>query len=42
VSVVLLTVLSLTNAGPDCVKSVFENRELRKIFGPKREEVTGG
>jgi hypothetical protein len=21
---------------------VFENRELRRIFGPKREEVTGG
>jgi hypothetical protein len=21
---------------------VFENRELRKIFGPKRDEVTGG
>jgi hypothetical protein len=21
---------------------VFENRELRRTFGPKREEVTGG
>jgi hypothetical protein len=21
---------------------VFENRALRRIFGPKREEVTGG
>jgi hypothetical protein len=21
---------------------VFENRELRRIFGPKRDEVTGG
>jgi hypothetical protein len=21
---------------------VFENRELRKIFGPKRDEVIGG
>jgi hypothetical protein len=21
---------------------MFENRELRRIFGPKREEVTGG
>jgi hypothetical protein len=21
---------------------VFENRKLRRIFGPKREEVTGG
>jgi hypothetical protein len=21
---------------------VFENEELKKIFGPKREEVTGG
>jgi hypothetical protein len=21
---------------------VFENRELRRIFGPKREEVVGG
>jgi hypothetical protein len=22
--------------------SVFKNRELRRIFGPKRDEVTGG
>jgi hypothetical protein len=22
--------------------SVFENRVLRRIFGPKRDEVTGG
>jgi hypothetical protein len=24
------------------VKRVFENRVLRRIFGPKREEVAGG
>jgi hypothetical protein len=25
----------------ECKLSVFENRVLRKIFGPKRDEVTG-
>jgi hypothetical protein len=26
----------------ECRLRAFENRELRKIFGPKRDEVTGG
>jgi hypothetical protein len=25
-----------------CRLSAFENRALRRIFGPKRDEVTGG
>jgi len=25
----------------DCRQGVFENRVIRKIFGPKRDEVTG-
>jgi hypothetical protein len=27
--------------GDDCRLRVFENRVLRRIFGPKRDEVTG-
>jgi hypothetical protein len=26
----------------ECRLRVFENRVLRRIFGPKRDEVTGG
>jgi hypothetical protein len=26
----------------DLARRVFENRVLRRIFGPKRDEVTGG
>jgi hypothetical protein len=26
----------------ECGLRVFENRVLRKIFGPKKDEVTGG
>jgi hypothetical protein len=33
--------LGLTLRDEDRLK-VFENRVLRKIFGPKRDEVTGG
>jgi hypothetical protein len=28
--------------GEECRLKVFENTELRRIFGPKRDEVTGG
>jgi hypothetical protein len=31
----------LIESGPPCRLGVFENRVLRKIFGPKRDEVTG-
>jgi hypothetical protein len=27
--------------GEECRLRVFENRVLRRIFGPKRDEVTG-
>jgi len=31
----------LLTAREECRLSVFENRVLEKIFGPKRDEVTG-
>jgi len=31
----------LLKLGEDCRLRVFENRVLRRIFGPKRDEVTG-
>jgi hypothetical protein len=32
--------LVLSHWGEECRLKVFENRVLRRIFGPKREEVT--
>ena len=40
-TIILPVVLYGCETWEECRLKVFENRVLRKIFGPKRDEVTG-
>jgi hypothetical protein len=37
----LLQNVQIDSLGPGCRLRVFENRVLRRIFGPERDKVTG-